>query len=145
MRQPFFDRIKKTTTMISKKIIKNNKRWFSASTLATMVGIATLTFAFKPDVKDSSNHNANKVFATKWYQYNGSGSRTAESNYTLLSTQPANETEAANLCPNVGEICVINAPEGSGMHPASFSTAFKNEINNAQASGVETTNVKLRD
>lgn len=116
------------------------------SALTLLFGIAFAVNAMdKEEVKQNIGDKASKVFASKWYQYNGSGSITDESNYTLLTSQPANEEEAADLCEGNTKICVINAPEGTGTQPASFTTALENEINNAQSNGTESTNVKLRD
>jgi hypothetical protein len=84
-------------------------------------------------------------FATMWYEYDGVGSITDASSYQLLATQPADEEEAAALCEGAQEICAIQAPEGSNNHPDTFSSSMVSEINAANTSKEESTNVKLRE
>lgn len=111
----------------------------SLAAIAVIATISTLS-AFKTTTNTAEKTERR---ATLWYEYNG-GDATQSSSYSLMATQPADDEEASNLCPDAGQVCVIRANSGSGDHPAAFSASFQTEINNAISSGNETTNVKLR-
>lgn len=117
---------------------KNKNKWLSAIFAIALMAVVSLSFSFK------ASHGDKKVFATKWYQYNG-GATNAPANYSLMASQPANSSQAAALCPGNTNICVIQAPEGPSGHPANFSDSLLDEIGLALDHNTESNNVKLRD
>lgn len=119
------------------------KHLFITATATLFIGISTNYASGKEEVVPEKKLEAKR--AMFWYQYDNSGPRTDASSYNILSTQPANDSEASDLCPGDEEVCVLRAEEGSNGHPATFSIAFQNEINNAVSLGTETTNVKLSE
>ncbi|RAJ28078.1 hypothetical protein [Pedobacter cryoconitis] len=107
-----------------------------------LVLTTVLTFAFKAD--KNVNNKAGKTLASLWYEYDNVGPRTSASSYNIVATQPSNDGEASEFCPETGEVCLIKAPEGTSGHPATFSPTLQTEINTAVSSDTETANVKLR-
>lgn len=118
------------------------KKVMGAVAAIALVLTTILSFAFKADNK--MNNKADKSLASLWYEYDNVGSRTSASSYNLVATQPSNDEEASDFCPETGEVCLIKAPEGTSGHPASFSPSLQTEINTAVSSDTETANVKLR-
>ncbi|MGX5690341.1 hypothetical protein [Arcticibacter tournemirensis] len=113
------------------------------SSLAALAVIATIVALSAFKTTSTSTTEKTERRATLWYEYNG-GDATQASSYDLMASQPADDEEASNLCPETGQVCVIRATSGSGDHPAAFSSSFQTEINTAISTGNETSNVKLR-
>lgn len=122
--------------------MKINLKTIAGSLAAITLTAAVSAFAVSQTAGTATSGKSERR-ALLWYEYNG-GDATQPASYTLMATQPADDEEASNLCPDAGQVCVIRANSGSGDHPAAFSSSFQTEINNAISSGNETSNVKLR-
>jgi hypothetical protein len=75
------------------KNIKKQNAWLGAFALLIMVGVATLTFAFKADGKGDKRQN--KRLTTYYFQYGGSNSEAAfesSGNWTNITSVPPEES-----------------------------------------------------
>lgn len=77
--------------------------------------------------------------ATSWFSYDGSGSITDPMNYNVLPGTPSCPAPKVNICAIFATIQFIN-----GIQRPIITGPLGTEINNAFATKIESTNVRLR-
>jgi len=118
----FLFAIIKECKIMAKRMITNYKAWLGALALFVMVGVATLTFGFKPDHKDEYKKAGGKRLTTYYFQYSGINSESEYEN----SSKWSNITDVeppSDPCPGANNIvCVLKADFATPPTAADLTT-----------------------
>lgn len=110
---------------MAKRMIINYKAWLGALALFIMVGVATLTFGFKAEVKDHNDEykkTGGKRLTTYYFQYSGTNSESEYENASRWSNITDVEPPS-DPCPGANNIvCVLKADFATPPTAADLST-----------------------